>query len=72
MEASATPAGQIIIRIEADEVPKLRSALRNAAMTCEAFSQNNAPMLEPSVTAEQSAEWMEQLGDAIEDAIPQT
>lgn len=68
MEISATPSGQIIIRIEADEVLSLRAAFVNSAMACHVFAENGKPMLDSSVTAEKTAEWMEQIGDGLEKA----
>lgn len=66
MEVSATPAGQIIIRIEASEVKELCHALGGAAYALELLVQTKGPWLDDSITAEQSADWCESLGDAIE------
>jgi hypothetical protein len=70
MQATKTPAGEIIIRLEAGETQPVSIALRNAAMACEVWNVARGPvMLDPRLNAEQCAELVEQLGEQVQKAV---
>lgn len=62
MDKSLTPAGEIIIRIEPQEAPKIRAALRNALAFCEvARIRQGQPPLDDSASMDETAERVEEL-----------
>jgi transcriptional/translational regulatory protein YebC/TACO1 len=66
MDSSVTPAGEIIIRIEPQEAPKLRAALRNALALCEVARVNQSQPLDDSVSMDETGDRVEQLLDAFD------
>lgn len=64
MELTMTPARQIIIRVEADEVAGLVNALTIGCSACELIAQANAPTL-TGTPAEEAAGILEQLRDDV-------
>jgi hypothetical protein len=65
MEATLTPAGQIILRIESRELDAIETALRNALCVLAIASERGDDSLDAKQSPAESADWLETLTEAI-------